>query len=680
MKSTCSSCGVELIDDSQKCPICDATTTTVPMLAEDKKPESLTDIPTVVSDEINTAPATEETDKAKSAAPAFMPFNHPPPTDGQENKNSYRFLPADKKNSAAGANDNRTMMGYAAIQRATPPLLGNRREKTEEVTAQTLGKKSPSASTEKDWETTFSEIDLLQKEEATKPINPELQSEKLAEAKIEKKPLSSLFKKREPTNSESTENKSALPLKKITRPQGVPVAEKIDENKDKQPASPTNLVDTAESVPTDVYPSPAMEGMDKPSKQPEGLQAAATTVDVPSPAVPTPVAVPKSPGPPPAPTFVDQPADLPPLPSVASIGQDSASPLGHFKRDRTISIPSSEVEMLEADEEESPAPRLPTPTALHRIWSRTSAAAAMQKLEPMPVDGSPGFISGLPYYFKVVGARFKRQQVIRSFRREISAEKRKEEDLLRRLGERAYRTEIDATSVQPYKGDLRKLEADRALAEKEIASLVIKRQQEEEKYATSEHGCYGQIKQIQQAISEIQPVLREKKRDMRAAERLDSSDEKPDSLGAKIQSLEDSIGELEQQIYQQRVKLQTAYRELSGAKQALSMAKGGIALEERRKELEITRLNNEIARKFIEIGRIVETERLEQNLFSELFNKIDTIRRSVVGRDEIIARLQKERDSYNRQSLRNGKIIIYSLGGALTVGILTLIIIFGFLR
>jgi chromosome segregation ATPase len=364
-----------------------------------------------------------------------------------------------------------------------------------------------------------------------------------------------------------------------------------------------------------------------------------------------------------------------------------------------------------------PGPTLPPETP-----AASAAAAAAQALEPMPVEAPPGFFGGLPYVFKVWGARRRRASVIRAFKREIAVEERKLDEILRDLGKRVRELNLSYGPLDAELQALHSLEQQRGEAESGKVELQARLKAEEEQFAKSDADCQARIQSAQEQVNTVQAALNEKmaeqrqvraelaqhdkqlktltaQRDARRGQAAKAKDDQREGLeqaaaelavqigdvereretvAAQAASLEAPIAELSANLTTWRTNLQTAQKELATAKQTLAAAKREVGGEERKKGLEIAQVEKQVAQKFLDIGRILESSRLENPAFEELYGRVDETRTAIGTRQQQISQLEGERDAYDRQAAKNGKILLLIGAGLVVAVVATLVILFAF--
>ena len=133
----------------------------------------------------------------------------------------------------------------------------------------------------------------------------------------------------------------------------------------------------------------------------------------------------------------------------------------------------------------------------------------------MPVEAPPGFFGGLPYVFKVWGARRRRASVIRAFKREIAVEERKLDEILRDLGKRVRELNLSYGPLDAELQALHSLEQQRGEAESGKVELQARLKAEEEQFAKSDADCQARIQSAQEQVNTLQAALNEKMAEQR---------------------------------------------------------------------------------------------------------------------------------------------------------------------
>jgi chromosome segregation ATPase len=345
----------------------------------------------------------------------------------------------------------------------------------------------------------------------------------------------------------------------------------------------------------------------------------------------------------------------------------------------------------------------------------------MAALDPMPVEGPLGFFGGLPYLFTVTLARMKRSGVISSFHREIADEQMKLDEMLRDLGKQAREVELAHPMLDQEMGNLHALENQRVEAEAGSADVAEKLKQAEASFGGVENDCNQRINAAQEEINTAQAALTEKNNQLRSVKaRIAQHDKELKGLSAALRSktaqaakaqdetkqqameqeavdlsgkiadaeqqkaaaeaeaseLEGPVAELTAKLTDGKTRLQEAQRELAAGRQELAKTRQSLGAEERQKGLELTRLDQEIAQKFLDIGRLLESNRVDNPAFEELFGRIDETAGEIRRREEKITKLQAERDTFDHRARKNGIILVASIAGTVLVLIIFLIVLF----
>lgn len=341
----------------------------------------------------------------------------------------------------------------------------------------------------------------------------------------------------------------------------------------------------------------------------------------------------------------------------------------------------------------------------------------------MPLEGPVALFSCLPYWINVVLARFKRGGVVRSFRREISAEQRKLDEILRDLGKQAREIQLAHPPIDGAMGSLHELEAQRAQLESDSAGINQQQEQQEQQFQqvsqdagergrvaqeqataaqttlneknTEIRGLTGQMAQLDKELSKLAGLLRSKTtqgaktQDAGQQQALEQEcvsltgqiqdlEQKRQAIEGQAHQLEEPVAELAGHLADARTRQQEAQKELGTARQELAAAKRTLGAEEQKKGQEMTRLDREMSQKFLEIGRLLDTERVQRAELEELHGRIDEAKDGLRDREERIAALESERDAYDRTAAKKGMILFLSIVGTVVVLVLVLIILFVF--
>ena len=351
----------------------------------------------------------------------------------------------------------------------------------------------------------------------------------------------------------------------------------------------------------------------------------------------------------------------------------------------------------------------------------SQALAAQNALEPMPALALPGFFSGLPYFFKVTGARLKRGGVIRSFQREIKQEEDKREEIFRNIGQLGRKLQLNTPELADIMGVIRSLEQQREEVELGQSELTAQGNQEEQQFSQTEASLNAQIEEIQQEIVTAQDALKarneehqgvkgrlaeqdkklknlmgqrdsrrskatkekdpDQRRDLEqdAAElavQIGDGEKEREQITAELTALEAPIAELNEQLKKAREKRMQLQKGVTEARQALANSKRQLQAEERKQGVEIARLEKEISARFLDLGRILAEHRADDPQLTPLYGEHDRVAEEIRKRQDCIATMELERETYDRGSMKNGKILAGSIAGLIGAMVLTLIIIF----
>jgi chromosome segregation ATPase len=347
----------------------------------------------------------------------------------------------------------------------------------------------------------------------------------------------------------------------------------------------------------------------------------------------------------------------------------------------------------------------------------------MANLEPMPAVGPSGFIGGLPYFFNVFLSKLVRSVVISKFLGEIKVEQRKLDEILRDLGKQAKEIGLSHAPIDTEMGNLHALEEQRSGMEVGNAEISGQLQQAEATCEAATKDCEARIAAAQEQINTTQAALNQKNTELKTArgalaqqdkqlngfsatlrsktaaaaksqdqakqqaleqEAVDLSakiaelEQQKATTGAEVAAVEGPVTELTATLVDNRTRLQEAQKELAAARQELAQTKQSLGAEERQKGQELQRLDRELAQKFLDIGRLLETNRAVNPAFEELYGRIDEAQTGIRTQEESITQLQADREAYDHKAFKNGMIIFLGLAGFVVLAMLTLIILFSF--
>jgi chromosome segregation ATPase len=339
----------------------------------------------------------------------------------------------------------------------------------------------------------------------------------------------------------------------------------------------------------------------------------------------------------------------------------------------------------------------------------------------MPVQGPASFFGGLPYWLKVINARWKRAGAIAALRREQQAEERRLEEILRDLGKRARALRLEAPFLEQPMVELQGLEAQRGHTEGAKAELAARLSGEKARLTETTAECQARIDEAQAQVKLLQASLKERQDERRAvrqrlaelerqikletgqrdrrraaaskaktaeqrqdleqaaaelAMKIGDREREREAVQAEVAALDTPIAELQAELDGWRGRLATAQKDLAAARQELARREREIATEDRRLSLELAQRERALAEKFLELGKLLDSNRIQSAELEELYGRIGETRGGIEQRSAQAARLEEERRSYDPRAVKNGKIVFLSGLGLLIAVMVTLIILF----
>jgi chromosome segregation ATPase len=334
------------------------------------------------------------------------------------------------------------------------------------------------------------------------------------------------------------------------------------------------------------------------------------------------------------------------------------------------------------------------------------AVAAMNALEPMPVEGPVALFSCLPYWLTVFSARMKRAGIIRRFQGEVQQEQRKLDEILRDLGKRAREIELVHPPLEAAMAALHQLENERAQLETDKSGLTSQLEAAQQKFDSIDKDCNARIQAAQTEASETQAALNEKNGELRSLKgqlgqidkelsrlagalrktqdagqqstiekQIEEQEKKRDEAQSSAAAVDGPVAELTARLADARGRMQEAQKELAAGRQELAGTKRALGVEEQKKGQEMTRLDRAMAEKFLEIGRLLGKDRVQNPALEELYGRIDETKDGLRDRETHMAALSAERDNYDRSAAQKGLILLISGVGLVFLVILTLIIL-----
>jgi len=364
-------------------------------------------------------------------------------------------------------------------------------------------------------------------------------------------------------------------------------------------------------------------------------------------------------------------------------------------------------------------PAMPPPPA-RALLAHSGANTAADQLPPMQQEAPPGLIASLPYFLQVAKARYQRRGIVRAFRKEIDAEHIEIDDTLRELARIARQKDaVPAAAAQPD-GAVTALEASRkglvgngqeldtqlAEAERQLNQIIEECNQRRQRTET-------EIDQIEQALTlkrrqqaEVRARLAEEEKHIKLLQRerddnrtlaakeakadlqedlqqlaaekgvqIGDWDKKRAASLAELGQLRGPIEEAEKQVQVARTTVQELERHLGHARQQFNSTKRQIEAEKRTVGQEITRVDREIAAALMTLGRALDAQREDSDVFGDYFSRLDVHRRAVEAREQRIAELHSEQQEYDPTAYQRGMIVLGSLVASTLIILATILVL-----
>jgi hypothetical protein len=350
-----------------------------------------------------------------------------------------------------------------------------------------------------------------------------------------------------------------------------------------------------------------------------------------------------------------------------------------------------------------------------------SAASAAAGLAPMPAHGPAGFFAGLPYWYKVIRARMKRSSVVAALKREQQAEERKLEECLRDLGKRARELSLGLPILELPFSELTALEGERGQLDGAKAELGTQLAAEKARFDEAGAECKVRIDEAQAQVQQLQGQLKERQDELRAVKQrlaelerqvkletgqrdrrraeaakakapeqrqdleqaaaevaitIGDHEKQREAAQAEAASLDPPIAELQNELNEWRNRLVAGEKDLATARQALTAREKELGAQEQKLSGDLAQREQTIAAKFLEIGKILDGQRSPHRELAELYDRVDKTRLGIEQRGAQAARLEQDRDRYDRRAVKHGKIVFFSGLGLVVALIVFLIILF----
>lgn|GEM_PF-5742226 len=346
------------------------------------------------------------------------------------------------------------------------------------------------------------------------------------------------------------------------------------------------------------------------------------------------------------------------------------------------------------------------------------------ELAPMPEGASPGFWGSIPYFFRVVSARYRRRGIMSNLSWEIREKERLSGESLHDLGEAASPSELTddkfSAPLATIKGLKDRIDEIRAGQGKSQELLSA----EDLKFEELETASGKKISTEQQRIRETQAILTERsaalriiksrltqeQKQLRIVEKQHREQqktlEKTEDPGleivarqtieqleiectswkqrvanteAEVETEQEPVDEIGARLEVEKKDLRALQNELSDARQALAVYRRGIESSDTKRNMEITGLEKELHAAMTKLGKVIDDERPESTHkapYEPFYATLDQHRKEIGILVQKINGVDGDRDNYDRDSYNRGLILLLSstAGSLLLIAILVLVL------
>jgi hypothetical protein len=354
------------------------------------------------------------------------------------------------------------------------------------------------------------------------------------------------------------------------------------------------------------------------------------------------------------------------------------------------------------------APAIPTTVS--------PAIERAKKLEAMP-SAPVNALGAVPYAIAVLRLR----QTIKSITNELLAEIRQQdqalEDEFRDLGRAVANTTVKPACASDGLETLAMLEQQKQLTEQSQAATDDEQAQAEQRFTAQEaearqtvDGLASQVSDQAKALESARQALDKLKSEhsvldgqartlkkeaerrqaqakkhqdpaerevaLRAAAEvkveLQTIDEQREALGKQMRLAQEQVEGARAQLDAASNAQSSAKAELSRVQSELRVARQALATQRHEQGLQASQIEREIATQLVAIGMIVDGERQSCASFAEHFGNIDARRRNIADRRNVVAGLERQRESVDKGALSRGWLII---GGAISFVLLIIVLL-----
>jgi hypothetical protein len=341
---------------------------------------------------------------------------------------------------------------------------------------------------------------------------------------------------------------------------------------------------------------------------------------------------------------------------------------------------------------------------------------APPKVLPIPDVPEAGVLPAAKYALSFARARWQRRKAIKVLGNEVKQDTVALDQVLGALGQLARGAHVEGRVFTSENQAITAAELRRADLENEFKNLDGRTVDESAKFSDIETERTTKLAEAETALNEARRDsetfeaqrrgLRDKRKEIERRQRayLKSAEDRDNEsanaamgdmrsqmrrtaeghrreaaeLEPERQDIDRRVAALEKPATEAQARLDASKAEYDAAKRSLNDAREGhghrlaeLDAEKKRKLRDIAACDNEVARRLVTLGTLVNLNRVEDPVFSELYQRIDRIRSAINARTTESEKLTAERHAYHRESLIRGAVVI---GGAL-VALIALIVI-----
>ncbi|MGE0551307.1 MAG: hypothetical protein AB7O24_20510 [Kofleriaceae bacterium] len=499
-----------------------------------------------------------------------------------------------------------------------------------------------------------------------------------------------------------------------------------------QPASAAEDEDAARrSLLNAISPGPAAQRREPPLADPAQPGAPGRRrADLPVTAFNRPPTVPSSPGirPPTSPPPNRKPPTNPPPnlgpPRAASPAPPRSTPAGFDDSDFKTLPASPQYQPSAGSGGIATAPQRasttgvePPPTRVLRPDALVDRPFTPPKVDPVPEIPDTGLYNSARYAVRFARARWQRRGAIKELGSDIKQDTDALDQVLGALGRVARTVGVEGRVFHAENTAITAAEERAQVLDKEHHEGDARRAEENSKFVDVERERNTKLSEaermVDEAVKELSHLegqrrsMREKRKELerrqkaylRAAEDNDkqagnqqmgdarqelrrsaeSHRKEAAALEPERQEVDRRLASLERPIGEATAKLDAAKAELDAAKRSLADAREGhnhrlaeLDGEQKRKSREMAQADAEIQRRLVTLGTLVNLNRIDDERFAELYQRVDRLRGAITARTTEIEKLTAEREAYDRGTLVRG---ISAMGGAIVAFIALIVIL-----